>query len=166
VKRIVVQIFLLVVVSLGIGLIYNALHKPHLPLIAYKGEEIRTADSLTINGGGEESSEPMMIALKQARQLFNAGEVLFLDARTEAEFLNGHIPGAVSVSLDEQSDLEPLLRSLSSANYITYCDGETCLLSTDLAYMMVELGMEPVYVFHEGIEVWVANGLPLVRGEQ
>lgn len=165
-KRIVIQIFLLVVIAFGIGLIYNSFHKPHLPLIAYNGEEIRTADSLTVNGGSEEHNEPMVIALDQARQLFTAGEALFIDARTEAEFLQGHIPGAISVSMDESSDPEPLLRSLSSANYITYCDGETCLLSTDLAYLMVELGMEPIYVFHDGIEVWVANGLPLVREEQ
>ncbi len=160
------QVLLLVVIAFGVGLIYNSFHKPHLPLIAHNGEEIRTADSLTINGVDEEYSEPMMIALEQARQLFSSGEALFIDARTEAEFLHEHIQGAVSVSIDELSDPEPLLLSLSSANYITYCDGESCLLSTDLAYLMVELGMKPVYVFHEGLEAWNANGLPLVRGEQ
>ena len=165
-KRRVTQIFLLGIIAFGIGLLYNSFHKPHLPLIAYNGEELRTADSLTVNGGREEYSEPMMITLDQARQLFNTGEALFIDARTEAEYLNEHIPGAISLSIDELSDPEPLLLSLNAANYITYCDGESCLLSTDLAYVMAGLGMEPVYVYHEGLEVWNANGLPVVRGEQ
>jgi rhodanese-related sulfurtransferase len=165
VKRIVLQVLLLVVISLGIGLLYNSFHKPHLPFIAHNGEEIRTADSLTVNGEGEEYSEPMMIALDQARQLFTAGEALFIDARTEAEFLDVHIPGAISVSIDELSDPAPLLLTLSADNYVTYCDGESCLLSTDLAYLMTGLGIEPVYVYHGGLEVWTASGLPLVRRE-
>ena len=165
-KRTLLQVFLLIVIALGAGLIYNSFHKPHLPFIAYNGEEMGAADSLAVNGNLEEINEPMMITLAQAYELFKNGEALFVDARSEEEFRNSHIPSAVSVSIDELSDPEPLLRSLNSSSYVTYCDGESCLLSTDLAYLMSGLGMEPVFVFHEGLDVWIANGFPLAREDQ
>jgi rhodanese-related sulfurtransferase len=48
---------------------------------------------------------------------------------------------------------------------ITYCDGESCDLSHELALFLKEMGFENVRVLVNGWSVWQQAGLPLQMGE-
>ena len=48
---------------------------------------------------------------------------------------------------------------------ITYCDGETCELSMELAVFLRNAGYKNVKVLSNGWTVWKQNGLPVETGE-
>jgi 3-mercaptopyruvate sulfurtransferase SseA len=48
---------------------------------------------------------------------------------------------------------------------ITYCDGESCDLSHELALFLKEMGFENVRVLVNGWSVWQQAGLPFQTGE-
>jgi 3-mercaptopyruvate sulfurtransferase SseA len=57
--------------------------------------------------------------LEEARTAFDAGSVVFVDVRGEPYYSQGHIPGAISISLEE---LPNRLGELDkTARIITYC---------------------------------------------
>ena len=48
---------------------------------------------------------------------------------------------------------------------ITYCDGETCNLSHDLALFLTEMGFQDVKVLVNGWTVWLDNNQPVEQGK-
>jgi len=48
---------------------------------------------------------------------------------------------------------------------ITYCDGETCNLSHDLALFLKDMGFAHVNVLVNGWTLWIEKGLPTQEGE-
>ena len=55
-----------------------------------------------------------------------AGDAVVLDVRPSREYTAGHIPGAVSIPLDELSER---LAELPEVEIVAYCRGEYCVLS-------------------------------------
>jgi len=113
------------------------------------------------------SGESLLIPLQDAIALFKEGRILFLDARPAAQYEEGHIPGAWSVpwqSFDQY--VERLMAELpEDRTVVTYCDGEHCALSGDLARALRELGYENIRVLHNGWTRWREAGLPVERGD-
>jgi 3-mercaptopyruvate sulfurtransferase SseA len=59
------------------------------------------------------------VSLDEAKAAFDAGEAVFLDVRLPDDFAASHIPGALSISLN---DLETRLEELNPGDWIiTYC---------------------------------------------
>jgi rhodanese-related sulfurtransferase len=98
-----------------------------------------------------------------AKQIFDSGNVLFIDARTREDYDDGHIPGAVSLPVGQfdehidaflgQHDIE---RSI-----VTYCSGRTCEDSHNLAQLLIDFGYIDVKVFIDGFPGWEAEGYPV-----
>lgn len=88
-----------------------------------------------------------------------AGDVVVLDVRPTAEFAAAHIPGAVSIPVDE---LAARLDELpSDLEIVAYCRGEFCVISYDAARMLRAAGRR-VRVLDESLLEWRAAGAPLV----
>ena len=75
------------------------------------------------------------ISIKDAALLFITGRAVFLDARSQYEFEQGHIQGAISLPPREFAAQFQDLKSrlVSKEAVITYCDGDRCPLSQALA---------------------------------
>ena len=92
--------------------------------------------------------------LRRARQ----GEVVVLDVRPTVEYTAGHIPGAVSVPLDE---LEAQLKDLpDDVEIVAYCRGAYCVLAYDAVRLLSAAG-RPARRLHEGMLEWRLAGLPV-----
>ena len=136
----------------------NALRPDSLPLI---GDWSIDARMTTITG------ERLDISLGEAQGLFNSRSAVFLDARAADDYAAGHIKGARSLPwqdvdgffMEVTEDLE------SETPVITYCDGETCNLSHDLAVFLKDMGFMNVRVLVNGWTVWQAAGLPVETSE-
>jgi len=95
------------------------------------------------------------LEMAQVRQF--PGEWIWVDARTETEYREGHIPGAVWVSED---DFDPGLMNLLEVwrpdqGILVYCGGGECQASKAVARRLEEaLGIEEVYWLKGGIESW------------
>jgi rhodanese-related sulfurtransferase len=92
-----------------------------------------------------------------------SGEVTVLDVRPAEEYLAGHIPGAVSIPLDQ---LEERLAELpSDREIVAYCRGPYCVMALDAADTLRRNGFEATR-FEEGIADWRARGLHVAVGEE
>ena len=97
--------------------------------------------------------------------------IVLVDARTEDDYTEEHIAGAVLVNYYQQKkylpDVMPLLE-VAQAIFI-YCAGGDCedsqLLANSLIYEH-DLPSDVVYVYEGGIAEWIAKGQPLGKGGQ
>ena len=95
--------------------------------------------------------------LRRAR----AGEVVVLDVRPTVEYAAGHIPGAISVPLEE---LERYLVTLpKNVEVVAYCRGAYCVLAYDAVRALNAKGREARRL-HEGMLEWRLAGLPVESG--
>ena len=82
-----------------------------------------------------------------------------VDVRSRAEWLRGHLPGAISMPL---LDLEEKAGSIDrSKQNLVYCH-EGYRATTAASILLRETGTE-VGILIDGIEGWCASGLPLER---
>ncbi len=94
----------------------------------------------------------------ELRERMTTGEVVLLDVRPSPEYRAGHIPGAVSIPLEELSNH---LASLPSDRVIVaYCRGPYCMLAVDAVRDLRARGFEAVPL-EEGLPEWRAAGLPV-----
>jgi rhodanese-related sulfurtransferase len=114
------------------------------------------------------SGENLEIPLSEAEGLFKKGFVTFIDARPRTEYEAGHIKGAKSLPFKEADwkFIEVMTEVPEENAVITYCDGEACELSIDLALFLKNAGYKNVRVLLNGWTVWRQKGLPVETGAQ
>ena len=89
--------------------------------------------------------------------------LVWIDARSEAEFNQSHIPGAIHLNEDNwESGLEVLLTEVDifdpTLEIIVYCDGASCQVSKAVSTRLrEELGLEQVRFLHNGWAAWIDN---------
>ena len=112
-----------------------------------------------MEGGGD--LEPVTRAELLARA--KRDDVVVLDVRPPDEFAAGHIPGAVSVPLEE---LEQRLASLPGVTEIVaYCRGPYCLLAPRAVALLRERGFHARRL-EGGFPEWRLAGLPIAVGKE
>jgi rhodanese-related sulfurtransferase len=90
------------------------------------------------------------------------GEVTVLDVRPREEFEAGHIPGAMSVPLEE---LERRLSELpQEREIVAYCRGPYCVMSIEAVALLKERGFTAVRM-EDGVPEWRAHDWPIETGE-
>ncbi len=96
------------------------------------------------------------------------GNVMLIDARPyKTKFIQGHIPGAISIPFSEFDQKTNLLPEDKTALLIYYCEGEACKLSHNSAKKAEALGYKNVKVYAKGYPEWVAlkGNYPSVSAE-
>ncbi|MBN2600926.1 MAG: rhodanese-like domain-containing protein [Candidatus Marinimicrobia bacterium] len=110
---------------------------------------------------------PEEIDLADAHKHFQHYSAIFIDTRSVDEYRKGHIPRAVSIPLNSLDFSQEILPELSrNERIISYCDGEDCSQSIDLAIMLSELGFNDVYFFFGGWTEWQKAGYPITTGDR
>jgi len=148
------QVLFFLIVSIVIGFGNNWLRDDSIPLLAEK-LTIATTDDLLSDIAGE--SVLKAIDLEQARK-FYFEDVVFVDARDLEYYEEGHIPGA----WNSQDFMELSFRLDShqgkDRSIVTYCDGDDCGSSEDLAYDLQGEGFMKIFVFVGGWSEWKETG--------
>lgn len=89
------------------------------------------------------------------------GKVVVLDVRPPTEYAAGHIPGAVSVPLDQ---LEHRLADIpADVEIVAYCRGAYCVMAYDAVDRLTAAG-HTARRLHEGMLEWRLAGLPVQEG--
>ena len=102
---------------------------------------------------------PMAELLKRAR----SKQVVILDTRPASEYVAGHIPGAISVPVD---DLKQRLQQLTKGKeYVAYCRGPYCVYA-DRAVELLRAHGRRARRLLDGFPEWRAAGLPVASGGQ
>jgi rhodanese-related sulfurtransferase/DNA-binding transcriptional ArsR family regulator len=90
-----------------------------------------------------------------------AGDVVLLDVRPAAEFVAGHLPGAVHMPLEE---LEERLAELpADREVVAYCRGAYCVLAHDAVRLLNANGRRARRAT-DGILEWRVAGVPIHAG--
>lgn len=102
---------------------------------------------------------PMAELLKRAR----SKQVVILDTRPASEYVAGHIPGALSIPVD---DLQRRLKQLArSKEYVAYCRGPYCIYA-DRAVDMLRANGRRARRLVEGFPEWRSAGFPVTQGTE
>ncbi len=112
------------------------------------------------------TSEDAVISIEEARALFLTGGAIFLDARSPEDFQAGHIQGALNLPAQNFDEFFPVVlpEITPDSLIITYCDGENCELSKDLAFALSAKGYSHVRVLVNGWSSWRDANLPVELG--
>jgi rhodanese-related sulfurtransferase len=147
------QAVFILLISAALGTAVNLIRPDSIPFV----DAWSMADKLVTDDG-----DTLAIPLEDAANLFAENAAVFLDARTPAEYDQGHIQGAVNLPWhDVDNYFETVIMTLDpEATVITYCDGETCSLSHDLALFLKDLGFTRVKVLVNGWTLWKEHDLP------
>ncbi len=154
----VAEICLIVAISATIGIIWNRT----LLTSAWRGEIAQQAEA---EPNGEEV--PMPLGLVQVKEMFDAKQAVLVDARSSANFSDGHIAGALSLPLEEarKNPARPFKSKVpADATIIAYCNGFSCHDSMDLGKILMQAGYASVYVFEGGFPEWHDAGYPVAKG--
>ena len=152
------QVFFIALIVSVAGFASNKIRSDKMPLV-----ENWSAKSNLVTSSGEN----LEISLSEATNLFKKGEAVFIDARSLEEYDKGHIKGAKSLPYKEADwkFVEATAGVSEDSAVITYCDGETCELSMELAVFLRNAGYKNAKVLSNGWSAWKQNSLPVDTGK-
>lgn len=120
--------------------------------------EVEQAATLYIDG--RDAMEP--VTLGELRRRLRDGDVTVIDVRPRDEYRAGHIPGALSLPVDE---LKRRLREIpKSREVVAYCRGPYCVYSVEAVEVLRKRGYTARRA-DEGFPAWRAHGLPVAVGD-
>ena len=147
------QVVFFVVISIFLSFSTNLVRNDSIPFLAKKLEITEGIDF------SSDESTLAAISIDKAKEFFEKG-VLFIDARDEVYYNDGHIKNAMkNVFLmelifnieDKQTKEEPI---------VVYCGDPGCGDSEDLAYDLQNEGFKKLFVFKGGWLEWSAANYP------
>ena len=152
------QTLALALLAVVLGLFANQVRSDFIPLLGDWSPEAR----ITLKFG-----KNILIPFDKAKDRFHTGSAVFIDARTPDLYQEGHIQGARNMPVAEFDQLadKVLMEFPEDTLFVTYCDGEDCDLSGQLALKLKQIGYENVRVLHNGWTVWKNHQLPFQSGK-
>ena len=156
-KRSILQVIGIIIVSGAVGIAVNTFRANGIPLVEHWEDKVLHEQ---VTGGLP------VVSLKQAKEAHVSGKALFVDARDSDLYEEGHIPGAVNLPVREFELVFPKLkeRLLAATWVITYCDGASCELSVQLTEKLLFTGVDRIEIFAGGIQQWQGAGQPVEEG--
>ena len=150
-----IQVFYIVLVSVITSLLFNQVRNSPLPFMNKKVDVVSVLKSTS-----SKTSEPSIIGidLELAEKLFEE-KTLFVDARAEEFYNEGHIPNAICFD-----DFDLLLEKLENTigmddQFIVYCSDSDCGSSEDLSYELQSHGYNNILLFKGGWKEWTDANL-------
>jgi rhodanese-related sulfurtransferase len=119
---------------------------------------------IVTSSGNRGDGSFVVIDLKQLRSMSKQNSIL-LDARTESDYIEGHIPGAILFDYYRfgyfADRLLPFLDP--EGKIIVYCSSPLCDSSSFLAGELYMLGYHNVYVYKGGFSNWEKEDFPIEK---
>jgi rhodanese-related sulfurtransferase len=156
------EVVLIVVLSAIAGIAWNRT----LLAKAWRGEVTQQAQKAPAAAPAVDAV-PMPIAMQQVKELLDAKQCLVLDARSAANYAQGHISGAIALPLEKAQNpaaIASTIKAPKDATIIAYCNGFSCHDSMDLGKLLIGAGYTTVYVYEGGFPEWRDAGYPVATG--
>lgn len=161
IRKIIFEFLVIILLSTIGGISYNRLSSNGISLIAPS----IIKENKSISSQADKNENLRRITLKEAYELYNKGEALFLDARPEEEYRKGHIKTAMNLSytFPIKKKFEIISPIPKEVMLISYCDGAECNASEGLAIDLAQLGYKKVMIFFGGWNEWQKAGYPVEK---
>ena len=100
------------------------------------------------------------ISIEQLRTKIRRGKTTIIDVRPKEEYLNGHLPGAVSIPLPE---LKNEMKNVpADKEIVAYCRGKYCVMAPEAAKILNKKGFKTT-ILQDDVNSWRFAGLEVVR---
>ncbi|MCO4745192.1 MAG: ArsR family transcriptional regulator [Proteobacteria bacterium] len=98
------------------------------------------------------------VDIEELRRRLDAGEAVLIDVRPDDEFAAGHLPGALSIPVDELAErLDELPAGLQA---VAYCRGPLCTFASEAVKLLQSAGMDAARL-DAGVSDWRGRGLAI-----
>ena len=107
------------------------------------------------------------VQLRTVREIISSKSMVPVDGRSEADYENGHLPGAFSLSA---ANFEKRFPQFSAQHpkegaYLIYCGSGQCGLSRQLAALLQKKGYHKLKLYPAGYNDWFLAGNPIEKGK-
>lgn len=103
------------------------------------------------------------VSVPQARALMDAG-ALVIDVRGQEAYGHRHLPGAVSLPLEQLQQGIPIsIESAKAKSIVVYC-GDGATHGPEATQLLNRAGYAGAVNLQSGLEGWVAAGMPIQTG--
>ena len=150
------QVVFFVVISIFLSFSSNLVREDSIPLLAKKLEITEDIDL------DSDESSLLAISLDKAKDFFENG-VLFIDARDEVYYNDGHIKNAMKNVFLMELIFNIEEKQTKEDPIVVYCGDPGCGDSEDLAYDLQNEGFKKLFVFKGGWLEWSAANYPSDR---
>jgi len=110
------------------------------------------------------ADHPQLIGWEEFWALAESKKGVILDARTEAIYRQGHVPGALNLSREQfagdYAKQKSTLETDKDRAVAVYCNGLDCEDSKMVSDALVKLGYRRVLIFKGGWKEWTYQHLP------
>ncbi len=162
------QFVLLAVLAAAVAMAVNVVSPNRIDLIG-KYRSLSSGEGPIVPPTAQ-AGDPPFIDINQAQMEFELGQAKFVDARNPEEFVCGTIPGSVNIPFENLPEGElgkyfdsALAMGSRDREIITFCSGEECDLSLQLARNFKYYGFTNVLIFFGGAREWEKSGLQMER---
>lgn len=161
-KRLIIEIMIIVIVSSAIGIAYNFFTQDPLPLVRKPAIENAFPDSILYSNSYKVTEKDLekSITYDQMLKLKDSDDFILIDARRPDQFAKGKIGNAINIHPeyeDEQAYVQSIFSIPQDKTIIIYCDGGTCDLSHKLAKELLGFGFKAIFIYHGGWEEWIKS---------
>lgn len=104
---------------------------------------------------------PTNLTRSEVSSLIDGGDVVLLEALPRPHWESQHLPGALSLPLDDIETLAPQLVTDLGRQIVVYCANLACANSGIAAAALERLGYTNVATYEAGKQDWVEAGLPV-----
>ena len=155
----------LALAALGVGWTLNGLRREPLAWnYRSPAQRLQTAVSHLQPPAPRAAPSPSTIDLAAFQAFAAARQGIVVDARSEAFYRLGHVPGAINLAREtfardydiQKAALDPR----KTDGVAVYCSEADCPDAELVADALGRLGFQPLWVFREGWEEWSQAGLP------
>ncbi|WP_054955216.1 ArsR/SmtB family transcription factor [Paenibacillus dakarensis] len=91
------------------------------------------------------------VSMEELEQLIESGEVTLIDVRPRDEYDAAHIPGAISIPIEELA--EQFISLPTNNKVVAYCRGQYCLMSIKAIELLKQKGIEAAHL-DKGVHDW------------
>lgn len=126
-------------------------------LIALKGYADRQTQVRQVLRESRQHPEDMeWVSIRDLLSRMDDGTVVLLDVRSDDEFMQSHLPGAINIPIEQ---LERRISELSeNTDVIAYCRGQYCVLTAEAVAILRTKGHR-ARPLAGGVSEWTAAGL-------
>lgn len=115
----------------------------------------------------QSTQKPSEIRLSEVKEVIASKSMVPVDGRSQADYENGHLPGAYSLSVADFDKRFPEFsaRYPKEGAYLIYCGSGQCGLSRQLAALLQEKGYHQIKLYSAGYNDWFLSGSPVEKGK-
>lgn len=162
---VVKQCLLLVVVACLLGWIF------YYPVLkSFSGNVMTRIKQLDeLRNKADQLKKIQFVDLVTAKNMFDQQEAIFLDARSQPEYYQSSIGGAIGISLQSVIKGEVVVEQLlpdKSEKIITFCNGGESDAGLEMAKELIKRGYTNVSVLGAGYSDWKMAGYPVYEPEE